>query len=60
MISALERKDADAFEKLVIDHLLFSKESYMAQLKGVSSRPNSRGAKQRPHTTETVHDGLGH
>jgi DNA-binding GntR family transcriptional regulator len=35
MIEALERRDADAFEKLVTDHLLFSKNSYLAQLRGV-------------------------
>jgi DNA-binding GntR family transcriptional regulator len=34
MIAALERRDAEAFEKLVVDHLLFSKNSYLAQLKG--------------------------
>jgi DNA-binding GntR family transcriptional regulator len=38
MIAALERRDADAFEKLVIEHLRFSKNSYMAQLKGIARR----------------------
>jgi len=38
MIAALERRDAEAFEKLVIEHLLFSKNSYMAQLKGIARR----------------------
>jgi DNA-binding GntR family transcriptional regulator len=36
MIAALERRDAEAFEKLVTDHLFFSKNSYMAQLKGIA------------------------
>ena len=36
MIAALERRDAEAFEKFVIDHLLFSKNSYVAQLKKAS------------------------
>ena len=36
MIASLERRDAEDFEKLVIDHLLFSKNSYVAQLKGIS------------------------
>jgi DNA-binding GntR family transcriptional regulator len=44
MIAALERRDAEAFEKLVIDHLLFSKNSYMAQLKGMARK----GASHRP------------
>jgi len=39
MIAALERRNAKEFEKLVVDHLLFSKNSYVAQLKGV---PRSR------------------
>lgn len=34
MIAALERRDADAFEELVIGHLLFSRDSYLAQLRG--------------------------
>lgn len=38
MIAALERRDAEVFEKLVTDHLLFSKNSYVAQLKGVSGK----------------------
>jgi DNA-binding GntR family transcriptional regulator len=38
MIAALERRDAEAFEKLVTDHLLFSKNSYVAQLKGIARR----------------------
>jgi len=47
MIAALERRDAEAFEKLVIEHLLFSKNSYMAQLKGIARRGIVKG---RPHT----------
>ncbi len=38
MIAALERRDAEVFEKLVTDHLLFSKNSYVAQLKGVTGK----------------------
>jgi DNA-binding GntR family transcriptional regulator len=38
MIAALERRDAEVFEKLVIEHLFFSKNSYMAQLKGIARR----------------------
>jgi len=47
MIAALERRDAEAFEKLVIEHLLFSKNSYMAQLKGIARRGIVKG---RPRT----------
>jgi DNA-binding GntR family transcriptional regulator len=35
MIAALERKDGEAFEKLVTDHLLFSKKNYLEQLNGM-------------------------
>ncbi len=49
MIAALERRDAEAFEKLVIDHLLFSKNSYMAQLKGTA---RNGIVKERPHTEQ--------
>jgi DNA-binding GntR family transcriptional regulator len=38
MIAALERRDAEVFEKLVTDHLLFSKNSYVAQLKGITGK----------------------
>jgi DNA-binding GntR family transcriptional regulator len=47
MIAALERRDAEAFEKLVIDHLVFSKNSYMAQLKGIARKGI---VKERSHT----------
>ena len=47
MIAALERRDAEAFEKLVIEHLLFSKNSYMAQLKGIARKGI---VKERSHT----------
>jgi DNA-binding GntR family transcriptional regulator len=43
MIAALEQRDAEAFEKLIIDHLLFSKNSYLAQLRG----PARKGASER-------------
>ncbi|MFZ0929562.1 MAG: GntR family transcriptional regulator [Syntrophobacteraceae bacterium] len=49
MMAALERRDAEAFEKLVIDHLLFSKNSYMAQLKGIARKGT---VKKRSHTDQ--------
>jgi len=49
MIAALERRDAEAFEKLVIDHLLFSKNSYMEQLKGMARKGT---VKKRSHTDQ--------
>jgi DNA-binding GntR family transcriptional regulator len=42
MIEALERRDAEAFEKLVVDHLLFSRNSYLAQLRGPARRGRSK------------------
>ncbi len=47
MMAALERRDAEAFGKLLINHLLFSKNSYMAQLKGIARKGI---VKQRSHT----------
>jgi len=38
MIHALEQRDAEMLEKLVTDHLLFSKNSYLAQLRGVAPK----------------------
>ena len=38
MIEALKVRDADAFEKLVVDHLLFSKKSYLERLGGRQRR----------------------
>jgi DNA-binding GntR family transcriptional regulator len=35
MIAALERRDGQAFERLVTDHLLFSKDNYLEQLNGM-------------------------
>ncbi len=35
MIAALERRDREAYEKLVTDHLLISKENYLEQLNGI-------------------------
>jgi DNA-binding GntR family transcriptional regulator len=35
MIAALERRDGEAFERLVTDHLLFSKNNYLEQLNGI-------------------------
>jgi DNA-binding GntR family transcriptional regulator len=34
MIRAIEDKNLSQFEKLIIKHLIFSKDSYMSQLKG--------------------------
>jgi DNA-binding GntR family transcriptional regulator len=47
MIAALERNDGEAFEKLVTDHLLFSRDSYLAQLgrtrrKGIFGKVDNR------------------
>ena len=38
MIAAIERGDGEAFEKLVTDHLLFSRDSYLAQLRGLQGK----------------------
>jgi DNA-binding GntR family transcriptional regulator len=46
MIEALERRDGEAFEKLVVDHLLFSKNSYLAQLRGPARKGRSKKAKK--------------
>ncbi len=46
MIEALERRNAEAFEKLVVDHLLFSKNSYLAQLRGPARKGRSKRAKK--------------
>jgi GntR family transcriptional regulator, trigonelline degradation regulator len=42
MIEALERRDGEAFVRLVTDHLLFSKKSYLAQLRSLSPRVTSK------------------
>jgi DNA-binding GntR family transcriptional regulator len=42
MIEALEQRNEEAFEKLVIDHLLFSKNSYLAQLRGLDRKEPSK------------------
>ena len=46
MIEALERRDDDTFEKLVTDHLLFSKNSYLAQLRGTARKGLSKMVKK--------------
>ena len=46
MIEALERRDEDTFEKLVTDHLLFSKNSYLAQLRGTARKGPSKMVKK--------------
>jgi DNA-binding GntR family transcriptional regulator len=38
MIKAIENRDLSQFEKLIVKHLTFSKDSYMSQLKGVLLR----------------------
>jgi DNA-binding GntR family transcriptional regulator len=38
MIRAIEDRNLSQFEKLIVKHLTFSKDSYMSQLKGVSFR----------------------
>lgn len=47
MIEALEQRDGEAFEKLVTDHLLFSKNSYLAQLRGPALKGRSKAAKAK-------------
>jgi DNA-binding GntR family transcriptional regulator len=42
MMEALERQDEEAFEGLVVDHILSSKNSYVAQLKGMKGRGQLR------------------
>jgi GntR family transcriptional regulator, trigonelline degradation regulator len=46
MIEAIEQRDEDTFEKLVTDHLLFSKNSYLAQLRGTARKGPSRMVKE--------------
>jgi len=46
MIEALEQRDEDTFEKLVTDHLLFSKISYLAQLRGTVRKGPSKMVKK--------------
>lgn len=47
MIEALERRNGAAFEKLVTDHLLFSKNSYLAQLRGIARKGTSKTVKNQ-------------
>ncbi|MGA3174181.1 MAG: GntR family transcriptional regulator [Syntrophorhabdales bacterium] len=42
MIEALKRRDGEAFEKLVVDHLFFSRDSYLGRLIG-SKETGKRG-----------------
>ena len=35
MIKAIENRNLSQFEKLIVKHLIFSKDSYMSQLKGI-------------------------
>jgi DNA-binding GntR family transcriptional regulator len=41
MIRAIEDKNLSQFEKLILKHLMFSKDSYMSQLKGGDFRDRS-------------------
>lgn len=47
MIEAVEQRDGEALEKLVTEHLLFSKDSYLAQLKGMAPKGISGTIKNR-------------
>jgi DNA-binding GntR family transcriptional regulator len=38
MIKAIENRDLSQFEKLIVKHLTFSKDSYMSQLKGIVAK----------------------
>ncbi len=38
MIKAIENRNLSKFEKLILNHLTFSKESYMSQLKGIAMK----------------------
>ena len=38
MIKAIEKRDLEGLEKLVVQHLTFSKNSYLTQLKGMTVR----------------------
>ncbi|MGQ9646903.1 MAG: FCD domain-containing protein [Thermodesulfobacteriota bacterium] len=44
MIRAIEERNLAQFEKLIVKHLTFSKDSYMSQLKGIALR-RQRGVK---------------
>jgi DNA-binding GntR family transcriptional regulator len=46
MIEALEQRDGEAFEKLVVEHLLISKNSYLAQLRGPARKGRSKVVKK--------------
>ncbi|HTY23835.1 MAG TPA: GntR family transcriptional regulator [Desulfomonilaceae bacterium] len=47
MIEAVEQRDGEALEKLVTEHLLFSKDSYLAQLRGVTRKETSKTVRNR-------------
>jgi DNA-binding GntR family transcriptional regulator len=38
MIKAIENRNLSQFEKLIVKHLVFSKDSYMSQLKGIVAK----------------------
>lgn len=60
MIKAIENRDLPQFEKLIVKHHTFSKESYMAQLKGgdFRSHPSAKDG-QRQFRKETLKDRSG-
>jgi DNA-binding FadR family transcriptional regulator len=37
MVKAIEKRDLEGLEKLVLQHLTFSKNSYLTQLKGLAA-----------------------
>jgi len=45
MIKAIEAKDLSQFERLIVEHHTFSKESYLAQLKGVPPKDGRGGSR---------------
>jgi len=57
MIAALERSDGEAFEKLVTDHLLFSRDSYLAQLRGMQRKGISDKVDNRSSSKDRRWDG---
>ena len=46
MVAALELRDAETFEQLVIDHLLFPKKNYVSQLRGVGRKGTAKSGKR--------------
>jgi DNA-binding GntR family transcriptional regulator len=57
MIKAVEDRDLAQFEKLIVKHLIFSKDSYMSQLKGGDLSRTSHG--KRGHKNGHPYDQNG-